>query len=164
MKIDGLRTDIQDTLSQEIDAATAKFEAHSQKNHSDNAVKQEQTRTQLLNVITGAASVNDRALYTNTNSLVLRVGRESENTRLEIGNRIAASHDVMKEEISRLQRNLYQLEVEMNTKVEELKELVIKINTTPEDPERQSLNIRGNLATIIIMSLRELYKSLQVNG
>ena len=65
--------------------------------------------------------------------------------------------------INGLQQGLHHLQLEIDRKLEELKDLVIMINTTKDGPKRESLKKRGNSSTVIIMSLRELYKSLEVS-
>lgn len=68
----------------------------------------------------------------------------------------------MKQKINGLQRGLRQLQLEIDRKAEELKEIVIKINTTREGPDRTLLREMGNSATVVLMSLYELYKALEV--
>ena len=72
------------------------------------------------------------------------------------------NQEVTKQEISGLQRGLRQLQLEIDRKAEELKEIVIKINATREGPDRKLLREIGYSATVVLMSLHEPYKALQV--
>ena len=70
----------------------------------------------------------------------------------------------MKQEIHGLQRGLRQLQLEIDRKTEELKNIVLKINSTREGPDRKLLKEIGNSAAVVLMSLHELYKALQVRA
>ena len=68
----------------------------------------------------------------------------------------------MKQEINGLQRGLRQLQLEIDKKTEELKKVVIKMNNTREGPDRKLLKKVGNSATVVLISLHELFRALQV--
>lgn len=157
-----LQTQTRLQLAQDIETAAANLQGQNERTHSITTNEQQRTRTEVLTAIADMSSEYDHALCAQGEGLSAHIEKQNEYTRTQIVGKLDTNQEIMKQEIHGLQRGLYQLQIEIDRKVEELKELVVKINATREGPERHSLKERGNSATIIIMSLGELYKSLQV--
>ena len=91
-----------------------------------------------------------------------RVDDGHEENCARIFDKLEINHDVMKQKIHGLQHSLQRLQLEIEQKTNELKDLVAKIGATREGPERHLLKDRGNKFMFILMSLPELQKGLQV--
>ena len=126
------------------------------------ANEHEKSRTETLNAIADAASGYNDALSIEVENISARIETANENTRAQITETMDRNQAIMKQQITGLQRGLHQLQLEIDRKTEELKEIVLKINTTREGQDRKCLKEVGNSATVVLMSLRELYKALQV--
>ena len=104
----------------------------------------------------------DSALFTKAEDISCQIEEANENTRAQITEILDRNQEMMKQEINGLQRGLRQLQLEIDRKAEDLKEIIIKINTTREGSDRTLLRGMGNSATVVLMSLHELYKALEV--
>ena len=91
-----------------------------------------------------------------------RINEANENTRVQITESLDRNQTTMKQEIHKLERKLRQLKLEIHKKIEELKKIIINISKTPEGPDRKILEKMGNSATVILISLHELYEALRV--
>ena len=149
-------------LNHEFDSAAANLAEQSRKTRTLTAKEQERSRTEVLNAIADAASGYDEALSTEAENILTRIEEASEDTRAQITEVLDRNQAIMKQEIDGLQRGLLQLQLEINRKMEERKDVVIKINSTREGLDRKILKELGNSATVVLMSLHELYKSLQI--
>lgn len=149
-------------LSQEFESAAAKLAEQSETTRALTAEEQQRTRTDVLNAVADAASGYDDAISTEAKSISARIEEANENTRAQITEILDRNQEIMKQEINGLQRGLRQLQLENDRKAEELKEIVIKINTTREGPDRKLLREMGNSAIVVLISLHELYKALEV--
>ena len=118
----------------------------------------ERSWTNVLNAIADAASDSDHALSREAASITVRVEEANEISRVQISESLDRNQEIMKQEIKGLQRGLSQLQLEIDGKIEELKEIRIKIDTT----DRKALKKIGNSANAALMSLHELYRALQV--
>ena len=157
-----LHTRTQDVLRQEIESTTVLLEEQNERNRTIAANEDQKSRTEVLSAIAGAVCEQDRAISAEGQNVSTKVGEEHQHTRAEIAERLDMNQEFMTQEITGLKRGLRQLELEIDRKVEELKSLVIMINTTREGSDRQLLKAKGNSATVVLMSLHELYNSLKV--
>ncbi|MCJ1261298.1 hypothetical protein MMC22_001162 [Lobaria immixta] len=162
----------QKAVIQEIDALAKNLEKRSEETQST-ADERQKSQAKLLDAIADAAIVNDNALTLGTENINHRglqrrcgvtinatIKEETEDTRAHMTEIMHESQEVMKQQVHELQRGLQQLQSEIDRKLEDLKDLIVKINTTKEGPERQSMKMRGNAATIALFSLYELYRSI----
>lgn len=149
-------------MSREFKSATVNLVEQSRATRTLTANEHEKSRNETLNAIAHAASGHDDALSTEAEHISARIEAASENTRAQITETMDRNQAIMKQQITGLQRGLRQLELEIDRKTEELKEIVLKINNTREGPDRKCLQGMGNSATVVLMSLLELYKALQV--
>ena len=124
----------------------------------------EKSRTETLNAIADGASGYADALSTEAENLSARIEVASENTRAQITETMDRNQAIVEQQITGLQRGLRQLQLEIDVKTEELKEIMQRINTTHEGPHRQCLKKIGTSATVVLMSLLELYKALEVRA
>ena len=161
-KLRALHTRTETILNHEFESATANLVEQSEATRALAAKEQERSRTEVINAIANATSGYDSALSTNAEGIFGQIEEANENTRAQITEILDRNQEIMKQEINGLQRGLCQLQLEIDRKVEELKEIVIKINTTREGPDRMLLREMGNSATVVLMSLHELYKALEV--
>ena len=162
-RIQILHTDTKSHLTEEIELAAGNLETQAQKNHAESAQERNRTRVEIVNATAHAAASHDRSLGEESQNITAKVSEEHQSTRVEIGAKLDANQQVMQQEIHSLQNGLQQLKLEIDKKTEELKELIVKINTTSESPQRQWLKRQGNTVHIYLMSLFELYNSLQVS-
>ena len=149
-------------MSREFKSATVNLVEQSRATRTLTANEHEKSRSETLNAIAHAASGHDEALSTEAEHISARIEAASENTRAQITETMDRNQAILKQQITGLQRGLRQLELEIDRKTEELKEIVLKINNTREGPDRKWLQRMGNSATVVLMSLLELYKALQV--
>ena len=117
---------------------------------------------ELLDAIEQATATNTDGILNASESVHNIVKDENADTRAAMTDLAQLNHEIMKEEINELQHGLQKLQVEIGRKVDELKDLVLKIDSTAEGAERRLLRKRGNTVTVTLMSLNELYGSLQV--
>ena len=106
--------------------------------------------------------MHDNTLSSESGKIKATIRDETASSSVHIAGLMETNQEVVKQQINDPQRGLQQLQTEIDRKVEELKDLVVKINTTREGPERQSLKERGNTANVTLISLYGLYQSLQV--
>lgn len=151
-------------LNNEFESAAVNLSEQSRMTRALTTKEHERSRTEVLNAITDAASGYDAALSTEAENISACIEEANQTTRAQITETLNRNQDIMKQEIYGLQRGLRQLQVEIDRKTEELKEIVLKINTTREGADRNLLKERGNSATVVLMSLYELYKALQVRA
>lgn len=151
----------QKAVIQEIDALAKNLEKRSEETQST-ADERQKSQAKLLDAIADAAIVNDHALTLGTENINATIKEETEDTRAHMTEIMHESQEVMKKQVHELQQGLQQLQSEIDRKIEDLKDLVVKINTTKEGPERQSMKMRGNAANIALLSLYELYRSINV--
>ena len=149
-------------LNHEFESAAANLAEQSQTARTLTTKEHERSLTEVLNTIANAASGCGDTLSTEAENISARMEEGNENTRAHITEILDRNQETMMQEINGLQRGLRQLQLEIDRKTEELKEIVIKINTTHEGPHRRSLKEMGNSATVVLMSLHELYNALQV--
>ena len=126
------------------------------------ANEQRETRANVLKAVADATSGYNDAVSTQAEDICTRIEQANDNTRAQISKVLEKNQETMRQEINGLQRGLHQLQLEIDRKTEELKEIIIKVNTTREGPDRKKLREMGNSATVVLMSLRELYKALEV--
>ncbi|KAL9075543.1 MAG: hypothetical protein Q9161_001615 [Pseudevernia consocians] len=103
-------------------------------------MKQQRTRTEVLNDVADAASRHDDAISTEAENISDGIEKANENTRAQITVILDRNQEETKQTINRLQGRLYQLQLETDRKVEDLKEIVIKINiprAKDRNPERE---------------------------
>ena len=160
---EALQLERQRTMSHQIDALANTI---SQQNEQTQAstVTQKVVHIELLDAIEHATTTNADGILDASESVCTVVKDENVDTRVAITDLVESNHEVMKQEINELQHGLQQLQIEISRKVDELKDLVLKINSTAEGAERRLLRKRGNTVTVTLMSLYELYRSLQVRA
>jgi len=151
-------------LTQEIESAASKLEKQNERTVTLTVSGKRRSRAEILDAVSDAASGHAQELYTNVTNVSTRIGEENQATRAQVEDLVDVIQEVMKQEIHGLQQGLRQLEKEIDRKVDELKDLVIKINTTRKGLDRQFFRDKGNSVNVILMSLYELFKSLQVFG
>ena len=161
-QLSALHAQKESTLNREFKSAAVNLAEQSRATRTFTANEHEKSRTETLNAIADAASGHDDTLSTEAENISARIEAASETTRAQITETMDRNQEILKQQIIGLQRGLRQLQLEIDRKTEELKEIVLKINTTREGPDRKWLKEIGNSATVVLMSLRELYKALQV--
>lgn len=149
-------------LSQEFESAAADLAAQSETTRTLTANEQRETRSDVLNAVADAASGYNVAISTQVENISARIEQANENTRAQISEVFEKYREIMKQEINGLQRGLHQLQLEIDRRTEELKEIISKVNTTREGPDQTLLREKGKSATVVLMSLSELYKTLEV--
>ena len=149
-------------IAQEFGSAAANLAEQSETTRTLTANEQRETRANVLSAIGDAASGNNDAISTQAGNISARIEQANDNTRAQISKVLEKNQETMRQEIKELQRGLHQLQLEIDKKTEELKEIIIKVNTTREGPHRKLLRNMGNSATVVLMSLHELYKALEV--
>lgn len=149
-------------LNNGFESAAVNLSEQSRTTRALTTKEHEKSRTEVINAITDAASGYDDALSTEVENISACIEEANQTTRAQITETLNRNQDIMKQEIHGLQRGLRQLQLEIDRKAEKLKEIVLKINTTREGADRNLLKERGNSATVVLMSLYELYKALQV--
>lgn len=152
------------TLTQEIGSAASKLEGQNERTLALTVSEQQRSQAEILAAITDANSAQSRESQTSIVKVFTRVKEENEGTRTQIVDLFDANQEVMEQRVRGLERGLRHLEKEINRRADELKDLVMKINTTREGPDRRLLRDKGNSVNVILMSLYELYASLQVIG
>jgi NADH dehydrogenase/NADH:ubiquinone oxidoreductase subunit G len=161
-----LQTQTQKTVAREINALTNKLEQQVERTRArttdEQQQQQQQSQFQVIDAIADAATMHNHALSLGTENINATIEKETASTRVHIAGLVEANQEVMKTEINELKRGLQQLQSEIDRKHAELKDLVVKINTTQEGPKRQLMKKRGNAATVTLISLYELYGNLQV--
>lgn len=157
-----IRKQTQNIVTQEIDALASHLEQQNEGIRALTAEEGQQSRAQILDAVADAAIMHDNAFSSESGKIKATIRDETANSRAHIAGLMETNQEVVKQQINDLQRGLQQLQIEIDRKVEELKDLVVKINTTREGPERQSLKERGNTANVTLISLYGLYQSLQV--
>ena len=148
-------------MSQQIDALANTISQQDEQVRA-RTISQKVAHVELLEAIDHATATNTDGILDASESVHIAVTDENANTRAVITDLVQSNHEVMKQEIHELQHGLQRLQVEIDRKVDELKDLVLKINSTAEGAERRLLRKRGNTVTVTLMSLYELYRSLQV--
>ena len=151
-------------LNREFESAAVNLSEQSRTTRALTTKEHERSRTDVLNAIADAASGYDDALSTEAENISACIEEANQTTRAQITKTLNRNQDIMKQEIYGLQRGLRQLQLEIDRKAEELKEIVLKINTTREGADRKLLRTMGNSATVVLMSLHELYKALEVSA
>ena len=149
-------------LSQEFESAAANLAEQSETTRTLTANEQRETRANVLSAVADAASGHNDAISTQVGNISARIEQVNDDTRAQISKVLEKNQETMRQEINGLQRGLNQLQLEIDRKTEELKEIIIKVNTTREGPDRKLLRKMGNSATVVLMSLHELYKDLEV--
>jgi hypothetical protein len=163
-----LQTQTQKTVAREINALANKLEQQVERTRArttdeqQQQQQQQQSQFQIIDAIADAATMHNHALSLGTENINATIEKETACTRVHIAGLVEANQEVMKTEINELKRGLQQLQSEIDRKHAELKDLVVKINTTHEGPKRQLMKKRGNAATVTLISLYELYGNLQV--
>ena len=163
-QLSALHAQNESILNREFKSAAVNLAEQSRVTRTFTANEHEKSRTETLNAIADAASGYDNALSTETENISARIEAATENTRAQITETMDRNQAITKQQIIGLQRGLRQLQLEIDRKTEELKEIMLKINTTREGPDRKCLKEIGNSATVVLMSLLELYKALQVRA
>ncbi|KAM0802013.1 hypothetical protein BDR22DRAFT_888067 [Usnea florida] len=148
-------------LSQEFESAAANLAAESETTRTLATNEQRKTRADVLNAIADVASNYNYANSTQVENISVRIEQGNEKAQAQISKVLEKNQETMRQEINGLQRGLHQLQLEIDRKTEELKEIIIKISTTREGPNRKKLREMGNSATVVLTSLRELYKALE---
>ena len=146
----------------EFESAASHLVKQSETTRTLTAKEHEKTRTEVLSAIADAASGCGDTVSREAENMSARIEEANEDTRFQIAGILERNHETMKQEISELQRGLRQLQLEIDKKTEELKSIIIKMNTTREGPDRKLLKEIGNSASVVLMSLYELYTALQV--
>ena len=163
-QLSALHAQNESLLNREFKSAAVNLAEQSRATRTLTADEHEKSRNETLNAIADAASGCSDALSTEAENISARIEAASENTRAQITETMDRNQAIMKQQITGLQRGLCQLQLEIDRKTEELKEIVLKINTTRKGPDRKWLKEKGNSATVVLMSLLELYKALQVRA
>lgn len=151
-------------LNHKFESAAVNLSEQSRTIRALTTKEHERSRTEVLNAITDAASGYDDALSTEAENISARIEEANQKIRAQITETLDRNQDVMRQEIDGLQRGFRQLQIEIDRKTEELKEILFKISTTREGRDRNLLKGRGNSVTVVLMSLHELYKALQVRA
>lgn len=157
-----LHTQTETTLSRKFESAATNIAEQGEITRALTVNEQQKTLTEVRKAVADAASEYDGALSTEAERVSARIEEGNEVTRTQITEILDRNHKELRQEINGLQRGLLQLHLEIDRKTDELKEIVSKINTTSEGPDRKLLREMGNSATVVLMSLRELYKTLEV--
>lgn len=163
-QLSALHAQNESILDREFKSATVNLVEQSQATRTVTANEHEKSRTETLNAIADAAYGYDDALSTEAGNICARIEVANESTQAQITETMDKNQAIMKQEIIGLQRGLRRLQLEIDGKTEELKEIMLKIDTTPEGPHRKLLRKMGTSATVVLMSLIELYKALQVRA
>ena len=148
-------------MSQHIDALVDTISQHNEQARAG-TVTQKAVHVELLDAIGHATATNAEDILVASESVHTVVKSANADTRAAIIDLVQSNNGAMKQEINELQHGLQKLQIEISRKVDELKDLVLKINSTAEGAERRLLRKRGNTVTVTLMSLYELYGSLQV--
>ena len=162
LQLRALHTRTETILNHEFESVTAILVEQIEATRTLAAKEQDRSRTEVLDAIANATSGYDSALSIKAEDISCQIGEANENTRAQITEILDRNQEIMKQEINGLQRGLRQLQLEIDRKAEDLKEIIIKINTTREGSDRTLLREMGNSATVVLMSLHELYKALEV--
>ena len=161
-QLSALHAQNESTLNREFKSAAVNLAEQSRATRTLTANEHEKSRTETLNAIADAASGHNDNLSTEAENISARIEAASETTRAQITETMDRNQAIMEQQITGLQHGLRQIELELKRKTEVLKEIVLKIDTTREGPDRKRLKEMGNSATVVLMSLLELYKALQV--
>ena len=149
-------------LYQGFESAAANLAAQTETTRTLTANEQRETRADVLNAVADAATGYNDALSTHVENISARIEQGNEKTQAQISMVLENNQEIMRQQINGLQRGLHQLQLEIDRKTEELKEIINKVNTTREGPDQTLLREKGKSATVVLMSLRELYKALEV--
>ena len=163
-QLSALHAQNESMLNHELESATVNLVEQIRATRTLMTNEHEKSRTQTLNAIADGASGFADALSTEAEKLSARIEAASEDTRAQITETMDRNQAIMKQQITGLQRGLRQLQLEIDMKTGELKEIMLRINNTREGPNRQCLKEIGASATVVLMSLLELYKALQVRA
>ena len=163
-QLSALHAQSESILNREFKSVAVNLAEQSRATRTLTANEHQKSRTETLNAIADAASGYDDSLSTEVENISARIEAASENTRAQITETMDRNQAIIMQQITGLQRGLDQLQLEIDKKTEELKEIVHKINITREGPDRKWLKEMGNSATVVLMSLLELYKALQVGA
>lgn len=121
------------------------------------------SRTEIVTSIGEVARTHEEHLSSKAENINARIQGEHTSTRELITKGLVMNQIVIKQEIQDLQHGLQRLQGEVDSKITELRDVVQQINHTPEGTGRQRLKDKGNIMTVTLMSLCELYKDLQVS-
>ncbi|KAL8795924.1 MAG: hypothetical protein Q9195_001668 [Heterodermia aff. obscurata] len=155
-----LHLERQIAMSQQIDALANTVSQHNEQAQANKA-SQRAAHVELIGAIEHATASNADSILNANESVHMALKDENLDTRVAIRDIARSNNEAMKQEISELQHGLQKLQIEIGKKVDELKDLVLKINSAAEGAERRLLRKRGNTVTVTLMSLYELYRSLQ---
>ena len=147
-------------LSREFESAAANLAAQSETTRTLATNEQRETRADVLNAIADVTSSYNDAISIQVEKISARIEQGNEKAQAQISKVLEKNQETMRQDINGLQRGLHQLQLEIDRKTEELKEIIIKVNTTREGPDRNKFREMGDSATVVLMSLRELYKTL----
>ena len=134
----------------------------SERMHSLVAQEQHRSHHEVLDALSEQTIEQNRQLSAITDGCSAANLREHASTRDLITDKLNKSQEVMRQEIEGLEQGLSRLQQEIYEKLDELKRLVVKINTTAEGPRREAMKESSTSVTMALMSLHELYDSLQV--
>lgn len=130
-----LHTQTETIVSREFESAAASLAEQSEVTRALTAKEQRKTRTEVLKAVADAASGYDDAISTEAKTLSIQI-EANEISRAQITEILDRNQKELKQEINGLRRGLRQLHLEIDSKTQELKEIVTKINTTREGPDR----------------------------
>ena len=157
-----MQTQTETILFQESKLAAEDLAEQSETTRTLTANEQRRTRADVLNAVADAASGCNDAISTQVENTSARNEAANEKTRTQISEVLEKNQEIMRQEINGLHRGLRQIQLEIDRKAEELKQIIIKTSSTREGPDRNFLREKGKSATVVLMSLRELYKALEV--
>ena len=138
-------------MSQQIDALANTISQYNEQAQAI-TINQKAVHLELLDAVEDGTATNTNDILNVSESVHIAVKDTNADTRAAITDLVQSNHEVMKQEFNELQHGLQKLHIEISRKVDELKDLVLKIDSTAEGAERRLLRKRGNTVTVTLMS------------
>lgn len=150
-KIKSLHLETQRKVTEEVEGARVFVQ-----------MQHEQTKLEIVGAVDSAAVLHKDVVQLNALATASKIETQHELTRKNIVGTLERGHEIIKGDVAGLRRSLQQLQVEMDMRVKELKDIILQIDRTRRNEERQTLQKKGNSISVILMSLHVLYTELQV--
>lgn len=152
------------TILEEIEIVTVHVNEQNKEQRRMTDEELHRSRTDMLSAIEVATSAQSQKVTSEAKYVSEKVGQEGEYIRSHIATNIDVNHAVLSEHIAELQQGLHHIELEMDRKTQELKAILHKLSTTRNETERNRLKVLGNSATVVLVSLEGLYRTLRVRS
>ncbi|KAL9610581.1 MAG: hypothetical protein Q9167_004732 [Letrouitia subvulpina] len=118
------------------------------------------SQAKIINAIDRGAIAQGEAISSASDDISALVKEEVTRSHSLLSDSVDVNYQMTKQQIDGLQTGLKQLQAEIDSKTEELKTLITRIDNTWNGKERQQLKERGNKVMVTLFSLNELYKNL----